>query len=67
MPRAFYDETTYVLTSWGYQETNCRIGITECDPHVEVPWDFDLEVGKWRLVDGEANPPTWEPYPPPAE
>ncbi|WP_141106977.1 hypothetical protein [Herbaspirillum aquaticum] len=67
--RAFYDATTKMLTAWGYTESNCRQDINDptnvlpCDPWVEVPWDFDLIPGQWRLVDGTANPPTWEPYP----
>lgn len=60
---AFYDADSNVLVAWGYMELNCRLERPDCDPSVVVPWDFELEVGKWRLVDGTANPPTWEPYP----
>lgn len=58
--RAFYDATTKVLVAWGYTESNCRPTEAACDPHVEVPWDFDLQPGQWRLVDAMANPPVWE-------
>lgn len=61
--RAFYDVNTKVLTCWGYTETNCRILEPACDPHVDVPWDFELEIFKWKLVDGTVYPPTWAPYP----
>lgn len=60
--RAFYDPDTKVLTGRGFMYNNCRIETMPlCDPYVEVPWDFELELFKWRLVDGTANPPTWEP------
>lgn len=62
---AYYDAISFILVAWGYTEHNCRLERPECDPWVVVPWDFELEVGKWRLLDGTANPPTWEPYPPP--
>ncbi len=45
MKHAFID-VDGVLTSWGYAESN------NDDTKVEVPEDFDLEPGKWRLVDG---------------
>jgi hypothetical protein len=62
---AFYDVDSKVLTAWGYIFDNCRMDHPACDPSVVVPWDFELMPGQWRLLDGTANPPTWEPYPPP--
>lgn len=57
MPYSFRDPVTGVLVAWGYVETN-RPG----DIRQSEPWDFNLEVNKWRW-DDTLSPPAWVPYP----
>lgn len=45
---AFYNADTFVLVAWGYFESSCTIFRPKCDIRVEVPWDFELEPGKWK-------------------
>jgi len=47
-----------VLMSWGYQQANCRWQQPLCDEPIVVPWDFDLECGKWRWDGAD-----WVPFP----
>ena len=45
---SFRDPVTNVLTSWGYQESNCRLWQPTCDTRQEEAWDFNLEPYKWQ-------------------